>query len=121
ALDHCKFTEVLAAGVWGSVEPFFPNEIQYGLLDSQRLQQVGFRGILGDRGCRKLQGVFWVFPEEAGGLWRGPSLMLPRAAELHCLRDLRQAHVPGLASGMAVARSVATLAVRPPRQQHQPY
>ncbi|TKC42217.1 hypothetical protein EI555_013398 [Monodon monoceros] len=30
---------------------------------------------------------------------------------LHCLQDLSQAHVPRLASGMAVAHSVATLAV----------
>ncbi|KAM9109665.1 voltage-dependent calcium channel gamma-like subunit [Megaptera novaeangliae] len=30
---------------------------------------------------------------------------------LHCLQDLNQAHVPRLASGMAVAHSVATLAV----------
>uniref|UniRef100_A0A8C0HV73 Uncharacterized protein n=1 Tax=Balaenoptera musculus TaxID=9771 RepID=A0A8C0HV73_BALMU len=30
---------------------------------------------------------------------------------LHCLQDLSQAHVPRLASGMAVAHSMATLAV----------
>ncbi|KAM9085397.1 voltage-dependent calcium channel gamma-like subunit isoform 2-T2 [Megaptera novaeangliae] len=43
------------------------------------------------------------------GLWH--FCTTSNQAELHCLRDLRQAHVPGLASGMAVARSVATLAV----------
>ncbi|XP_007454836.1 PREDICTED: voltage-dependent calcium channel gamma-like subunit-like [Lipotes vexillifer] len=43
------------------------------------------------------------------GLWH--FCTTSNQAELHCLRDLRQAHVPRLASGMAVARSVATLAV----------
>ncbi|XP_057553057.1 voltage-dependent calcium channel gamma-like subunit [Hippopotamus amphibius kiboko] len=43
------------------------------------------------------------------GLWH--LCTTSNQTELHCFRDLNQAHVPGLASGMAMARSVATVAI----------
>ncbi|XP_007191749.2 voltage-dependent calcium channel gamma-like subunit isoform X1 [Balaenoptera acutorostrata] len=116
-----------------SVEPFFPHEIQYGLLDSQRLQQA--QKLLAQRRSRRsfsdpsiraliilctslavvlsslsiCDGHWLLADDRLFGLWH--FCTTSNQAELHCLRDLRQAHVPGLASGMAVARSVATLAV----------
>ncbi|XP_054979398.1 voltage-dependent calcium channel gamma-like subunit isoform X1 [Sorex araneus] len=52
----------------------------------------------------------WLLAEgHLFGLWQ--FCILPSQTEPHCLRDLSQARVPGLALGMVVARSVGTLAV----------
>lgn len=52
----------------------------------------------------------WLLAEERlFGLWQ--FCVVPSHAEPHCFRDLSQAHVPGLAVGMVLARGVGTLAV----------
>uniref|UniRef100_A0A8C3YTH0 Voltage-dependent calcium channel gamma-like subunit n=1 Tax=Catagonus wagneri TaxID=51154 RepID=A0A8C3YTH0_9CETA len=52
----------------------------------------------------------WLLAEDRlFGLWHFCTTSNQTAP--HCLRDLSQAHVPGLAWGMVLARSLATLAV----------
>lgn len=52
----------------------------------------------------------WLLAEERlFGLWQFCDI--PSQTEPHCLRDLSQARVPGLAVGMVLTRSMGTLAV----------
>ncbi|XP_007936342.1 voltage-dependent calcium channel gamma-like subunit [Orycteropus afer afer] len=52
----------------------------------------------------------WLLAEDRlFGLWH--FCTTANQSGLHCLRDLNQAHVPGLAVGMGLARSVGALAV----------
>ncbi|XP_005315973.2 voltage-dependent calcium channel gamma-like subunit [Ictidomys tridecemlineatus] len=53
---------------------------------------------------------YWLLAEDRlFGLWQ--FCTITNQSEPHCLRDLSQAHVPGLAVGMGLARSASAMAV----------
>ncbi|XP_030620271.1 uncharacterized protein LOC111171362 [Delphinapterus leucas] len=103
ALDHWKFTEAQKLLAQRRPRrPFFEPSIRALIILCASLAVVLSSLSICD-------GHWLLVDDRLFGLWH--FCTTSNQAELHCLRDLRQAHVPGLASGMAVARSVATLAV----------